>query len=195
MRFTIPLVLAVAAVASSAAVPEPNAMAGEISVAVSDGKSVEIVDASVEVSLDKRQNQSPTAEVVSGKSGDAGLAIGKIFNALLQKLVPLKDWTPTREAFTQQTTALMWQNNPNPGKWPAVVCYNKGWRVKNAGAISDVVDVNLKMGALHTDYDCMYIGRNNQFYTDGDGGYINLCYRYNSAICSYDGRTGDLTCN
>lgn len=35
MRFTIPLVLAVAAVASSAAVPEPNAMAGEISVAVS----------------------------------------------------------------------------------------------------------------------------------------------------------------
>lgn len=68
----------------------------------------------------------------------------------------------------------MWQNNPNPGKWPAVVCYNKGWRVKNAGAISDVVDVNLKMGALHTDYDCMYIGRNNQFYTDGDGGYINV---------------------
>lgn len=35
MRFSIPLILAVAAVASAAAVPEPNAMAGEFSVAVS----------------------------------------------------------------------------------------------------------------------------------------------------------------
>lgn len=138
-----------------------------------DGVSVEVVDidASAEVSLEKR---GATAETVGGKAGDAGLAIGKIFNALLQKLVPLKDWTPAREAFTKETTALMWANNPNPSKWVAVACYNKGWRVKNYGAISDVQDVNLKLGALHTDYDCMYIGRNNQFYTDGEGGYINV---------------------
>ncbi|GME33340.1 hypothetical protein GTA08_BOTSDO07499 [Neofusicoccum parvum] len=192
MRFTIPLALAFAAAASAAAVPEPNAMAGEVT--VSDGVSVEVVDidASAEVSLEKR---GATAETVGGKAGDAGLAIGKIFNALLQKLVPLKDWTPAREAFTKETTALMWANNPNPSKWVAVACYNKGWRVKNYGAISDVQDVNLKLGALHTDYDCMYIGRNNQFYTDGEGGYINLCYRYNGNICSFDGKTGDLTCN
>lgn len=55
----------------------------------------------VDVALAKRQNQSLTAEVVSGQSSDAGLAIGKNFNALLEKVVPLKDWNPAGETFIQ----------------------------------------------------------------------------------------------
>lgn len=94
---------------------------------------------------------------------------------MLNKLFPLKDWTPARETFTKETTALMYRNNPDPGRWPAVACYNKAWSVKNRGAISDVVSMRLNLGAFHTDYDCMYVGHNNQFYTESEGGYINVC--------------------
>jgi hypothetical protein len=125
----------------------------------------------------------------------------------------VKDWTPARETFTKQTTALMYQKNPDPRRWPAVACYNKGWRVKDYGAISDVVSMRLNLGAFHTNYDCMYVGHNNQFYTDSEGGYINvsfssstipsgsnltvlqLAYAYDARYCSFDGSTGDLSCS
>jgi hypothetical protein len=69
----------------------------------------------------------------------------------------------------------MYRNNPEPSRWPAVACYNKAWSVKNRGAISDVVSMRLNLGAFHTDYDCMYVGHNNQLYTEAEGGYINVC--------------------
>jgi hypothetical protein len=95
---------------------------------------------------------------------------------LLNRLFPLKDWNPAREAFTKQTTALMYQNNPDRRRWPAVACYNKGWSVKDRSRISDVVSMRLNLGAFHTNYDCMYVGHNNQFYTESDGGYINVSF-------------------
>jgi hypothetical protein len=127
------------------------------------------------VSPDKRQAKTPTVEFVGDKtSGAAGLALGRILNQLLTKLFPLVDWNPARETFTKQTTSLMWQNNPDPARWVGVACYNKGWDVDDRSAISDVVNVNLKLGALHTNYDCMYIGHNNAFHTQSDGGYQNV---------------------
>lgn len=122
---------------------------------------------------ERQQIPSANAQVIGDHSGAAGQAVGRIFNQILNKLFPLKDWTPARETFTKETTALMWRNNPNPSRWVAVACYNKGWRTKN-GERSDVVSMRLKLGAFNTDYDCMYIGHNNQFYTDGEGGYINV---------------------
>jgi len=119
-------------------------------------------------------NPSANAQVIGDHSGDAGQAAGRFINALLNKLVSLSDWTPARETFTKQTTSLMWQNNPDPSRWVGAACYNKGWHVKDPSAISDVVSMKLSLGALNTNYDCMYIGHNNQFYTDSDGGYINV---------------------
>ncbi|RMZ68823.1 hypothetical protein GMOD_00002686 [Pyrenophora seminiperda CCB06] len=162
MRFTLPVILLAATVANAVAIPTPSTAALQ------------------PLDLQPRE-PGASAQVILDHSGDAGLAVGRIINSLLNKLFPIKDWNPARETFTKETTALMWQNNPNRNRWVAVACYNKGWSVKDRGAISDVVSVELKLGALHTDYDCVYIGRGNQFYTEGDGG--------------YDGRTGDLTCN
>lgn len=71
----------------------------------------------------------------------------------------------------------MWSANPDRRRWVAVACYNKGWDVKDRRQISDVVSMELRLGAFHTNYDCMYIGRNNQFYTFSDGGYINVSWR------------------
>ncbi|KAL0564153.1 hypothetical protein V5O48_017899 [Marasmius crinis-equi] len=98
---------------------------------------------------------------------ETGAVFGEILADLLKVLFPLKDWTPAREQFTP-TTELRWNRNPNPGKYPAVACYSKGWRVKNPSGISAVQSMELSLGALKLDYDCMYVGRNNQ---DGDGGY------------------------
>lgn len=125
-------------------------------------------------SLQKRQTPSPNVQVIGDKAGAAGVAVGRVLNAILNKLFPLKDWNPARETFTKETTSLMYNNNPDRNRWVAAACYNKAWAVKDYGAISDVVSMKLKLGAFHTDYDCMYIGRHNQFWTESDNGYINV---------------------
>ncbi|EMD59161.1 hypothetical protein COCSADRAFT_30641 [Bipolaris sorokiniana ND90Pr] len=193
MRFTVPLIVMAAALTNAAAIPEANTLSPVV--ITSDGITSEVLDLSASADLDKRQTPSANAQVIGDHSGSAGQAVGRILNAILNKLFPLKDWNPARETFTRQTTALMYQNNPDRNRWVATVCYNKGWDVKDRRAISDVVSMKLSLGAFHTDYDCMYIGRHNQFYTQSDGGYINLAFQYDSRFCSYDGRTADLTCN
>lgn len=79
----------------------------------------------------------------------------------------------------------------------------------------------IKLLTLPNSYDCMYVSGNNQFYTHGDGGYINvscifmlelsslyrvattltlaaslekLAYVYDNTRCAFDRATGDLTC-
>ncbi|KAL0570187.1 hypothetical protein V5O48_011777 [Marasmius crinis-equi] len=142
--------------------------------------------------LAKRASAKPTR----AGGGIAGTIIAQILPELLETLVPIKKWGSAREHFTQKTTSLMFDNNPNPAGYPAVACYSKGWRVKDPAGISDVQNVKLRLGIiLHTDYDCMYIGHNNQFYKEGDGGYINLCYTYDPTYCSFDISTGSLTCD
>lgn len=86
----------------------------------------------------------------------------------------------------------MWAKNPNPAAYPGVACYNMGYKLKNDN-VEGKINAKLTSGVLNTDYDCMYVGKGNAFYTQGDGGYINLSYRYSSG-CSYDGSTGDLSC-
>lgn len=190
MRFTVPLIVMAAALTNAAAIPEANTLSPVVLTSVrpphpfqkpplpnhaqQDGVTSEVLDLSAD--LDKRQTPSANAQVIGDKSGSAGQAVGRVLNAILNKLFPLKDWNPARETFTKETTALMYQNNPDRNRWVATVCYNKGWDVKDRGAISDVVSMKLSLGAFHTDYDCMYIGRHNQFYTQSDGGYINVSF-------------------
>ncbi|KAH7085874.1 hypothetical protein BKA63DRAFT_28336 [Paraphoma chrysanthemicola] len=105
----------------------------------------------------------------------------------------LGKWTEVREGFTKATVRAMWQRNPSYSRYPAAICYNKGYHFQN-GKWSGRVKAKLSLGTLNTDYDCMYMEGGNQFYTHSDGGYINLAYNYNGARCSHDRRTGDLTC-
>ncbi|KAH6714985.1 hypothetical protein BKA61DRAFT_631861 [Leptodontidium sp. MPI-SDFR-AT-0119] len=105
----------------------------------------------------------------------------------------LGKWTEVREAFTKATVADMWSRNPDRNKWHAAICYNKGYRVQNPNGIDGKLSAKVSSGLLNTDYDCMYMNAPNQFYTDGDGGYINLAYQYDSH-CTFDKKSGDLTC-
>jgi len=116
------------------------------------------------------RNATATVQVVGNHAGTAGQTVSRNIEVLLKKLHKVKDWTVARQTFTKETTALMWQKNPDSSRWVGAVCYNKGWHVKDTKAISDVVSIKLSFGHLHSDYNCLYIGHNNEFYTDGLGG-------------------------
>ncbi|KAJ8079451.1 hypothetical protein PM082_013789 [Marasmius tenuissimus] len=180
MRFSAPHLLAFAMVAGPSVAATPiNTLNATDQVpsghlAMIDGIEVKIIgDLNVDIGHEKRGAGASLARL-NRANGDAGVAIGQALGELLAKLVPIRKWDEARETFTKSTTAAMWARNPNRSKWVAAICYNKGWRAQNPGGISDVQSMELKLGVLHTDYDCMYMGRNNQFYTDSDGGYINL---------------------
>ncbi|PSK42062.1 hypothetical protein B9Z65_3976 [Elsinoe australis] len=106
----------------------------------------------------------------------------------------LKDWKRVREEFTKKTALEMWNKNPDYRKYPAVACYNKGYRLQNPAKIAGKVSAKVELGMLNTDYDCMYMEGGNAFWTNSEGGYINLAYRYNAQRCSFDQKSGDLTC-
>ncbi|KAH9432923.1 hypothetical protein MCOR02_007596 [Pyricularia oryzae] len=106
----------------------------------------------------------------------------------------LRNWTAAREAFTQATVREMWYSNPDPAKYPAVVCYNKGYHLERPEGIAGWTKVELKTGFLHTDYDCMYMEGNNNFYTWSDGGFINYAFGIDRNRCEFDRSTGDILC-
>ncbi|XP_014562316.1 hypothetical protein COCVIDRAFT_84064, partial [Bipolaris victoriae FI3] len=121
-------------------------------------------------------------------------SIAGAMSGLLDKLFPINNWNSARETFTQATVDAMWARNPDRNRWVAAACYNMKWDVANRGRISDVASVKLSMGALNTDYDCFYIGRQNSLWTRGDGGYINLAVVSDNRFCTFDSRTADLDC-
>ncbi|KAH6696899.1 hypothetical protein F5X68DRAFT_257211 [Plectosphaerella plurivora] len=135
--------------------------------------------------------------VVGAIAGTAALAnVAKIAIEIGGDFIKdLGNWNEAREAFTKKTVEEMWRRNPDRRKFPATVCYNKGYRLRNGNGFDGRVSVKFELGLLSTDYDCMYIMGNNQFFTDSDGGFINLAYQYDTSRCTYDSGTGDLTCN
>ncbi|KAH7555688.1 hypothetical protein J3E72DRAFT_270955 [Bipolaris maydis] len=150
------------------------------------------IDADADTHLEKRGAGARLNGAADGIG--AGASIAEAMSGLLQKLFPINNWTSARETFTKATVDAMWARNPDRRRWVAAACYNMNWDVANRGGISDVASVKLSMGALNTDYDCFYIGRNNALWTRGDGGYINLAIVSDSNFCTFDGRTADLTC-
>ncbi|EUC38068.1 hypothetical protein COCCADRAFT_83817 [Bipolaris zeicola 26-R-13] len=142
-----------------------------------------------------RVSKRAIASIIAGSVASvAGEQLTLALAGIVKKMLPLTEWEPAREAFTQEATMSLWNNNPDPAKWVAAVCYNQAWDVSNKSGISDVVSMKFSLGALNTDYDCMYIGKGTQFYTQGDGGFINLRYQYDDKACKYDPITGDLSC-
>ncbi|OHX00157.1 x-pro dipeptidyl-peptidase (s15 family) protein [Colletotrichum incanum] len=88
--------------------------------------------------------------------------------AAISQLKSLTNWNEGRERFTQFTTEIMLKQNPNPNEAVAAICYNQG-------------------------YDCFYMGRNNDFWSQGDGGTINLYTRWYRGACRFDDQS-DLHC-
>ncbi|TDZ67830.1 hypothetical protein CTRI78_v002694 [Colletotrichum trifolii] len=214
MRFSaIRMLLASALAVNGAAVPNPTevdvsaapinpeAVAIEVETVTFAGSKPagELVAGAVDETEDETsalaERQIGAAAIISALGGGVmAVATGVAVNIVTDILEAVIDWTLARETFTQETTSQMWNRNPNPGKYHAAICYNKGYRVKDPQGIDGLAKVTLRLNVLHTNYDCMYMNGPNQFWTDSEGGYINLSYTYDRNHCSFDGKTGDLTC-
>jgi hypothetical protein len=61
----------------------------------------------------------------------------------------------------------------------AAVCYNMGYRITKPNQVRELSSVRFKSGVLNTDYDCFLMaGPDNAFYSEGDGGYINVSHHH-----------------
>ncbi|KAH7385951.1 hypothetical protein BKA66DRAFT_569269 [Pyrenochaeta sp. MPI-SDFR-AT-0127] len=185
---------------ATADIPGPNVVSIDKSENLHENLKVEphneVVARSKNNAISKIQKRG-AALIVIGIAGTSFLiGLTKIACEIgVETVKNLGDWTEVREEFTKATVVKMWDENKDYNKYPAVACYNKGYSLQYPNRIDGKVSAKLELGQLNTDYDCMFIEAPNQFYTHGDGGYINLAYRYNSNRCSYDSKTGDLTCH
>ena len=55
-----------------------------------------------------------------------------------------------RETFTKKTTAEMWGRNPDRNKYPAAICYNKAYHIRDPKGTEGKVSAKLELGQLFT---------------------------------------------
>ncbi|CRK24844.1 hypothetical protein BN1723_014754 [Verticillium longisporum] len=175
-----------------AAVPSPD-QAPSLTTATLSDRQADGSRAVIERDITKRE---PVTVLILTTVGTAAITavVTEAVTAAAAFIGDVISFDKGREAFTQQTTDAMMNKNPDPSRFVAAACYNKGYSVANPENIDGLNSVEFSSGILHTDYDCMYLAAPNQFYTHGDGGFINLSYTYTDR-CSFDEATGDLTCN
>ncbi|KAH6693595.1 hypothetical protein F5X68DRAFT_187403 [Plectosphaerella plurivora] len=197
------------------AVPAPNPQAANTDIVAS--QSVTLTGKKVDGTFVKEPAPStPDSQalqkrgaiiVVAGIAGTAALA--KVAQIAIEigadTIKNLGEWNEAREAFTKATTQAMWDRNPDYAKFPAVACYNKGYRLANPANVDAVASVKFDLGLLNTEYVIFTteasivrvadMGLATTFFTDSEGGYINLSYTYNPERCSFDQKTGDLSCS
>ncbi|CAI7612917.1 unnamed protein product [Penicillium glandicola] len=143
--------------------------------------------AKLDPSLTKRLNTESANNVAWGQ---AVYAAGE---AAVKQVNQLKDWNKAREQFTQLTTQIMIDRNPDPNTAVAAICYNMGYNVQNSDGIYGLRSQEISIWPASTDYDCFYMGKNNAFWSEGDGGSINLYTRAYTGACRFDDKS-DLYC-
>ncbi|KAH9203886.1 hypothetical protein DL95DRAFT_320562 [Leptodontidium sp. 2 PMI_412] len=207
MRFSVAALFFCSALANAAALPAPAPQAPNANIPPSQSSSFsgkkgsdgKLIAEPAPEGQDTQalQRRAGPIVVVAGIAATAGAVIlTKIAIEIgAETIANLGKWNEAREEFTKTTTQEMWNRNPDYTKFPAAACYNKGYRLSDPAGIDGLRSAKLELGLLSTDYDCMYIAGPNQFFTDSEGGFINLSYTYNPDRCSFDDNTGDLTCS
>jgi hypothetical protein len=124
-------------------------------------------------SLDKREPVIASILLAAGTAAVSAV-VTEAVSATVKLIGDISNFDDAREAFTQQTTDAMMANNPDPSRFQAAACYNQGFSVADPANIDGQNSVKFSLGLLNTDYECMYIAAPNQFFTEGDGGFINV---------------------
>lgn len=127
--------------------------------------------------LTKREPVIATILVAAGTAAISAV-VTEAVSATAKLIGDISNFDSAREAFTQQTTDAMMARNPDPARFQAAACYNKGFSVADPANIDGQNSVKFSLGLLNTDYECMYIAAPNQFFTEGDGGFINVSVDY-----------------
>jgi hypothetical protein len=143
-----------------------------------------------ENSLSKREPVLATILVAAGTAAVSAV-VSEAVSATAKFIGDVQNFDSAREAFTQQTTKEMMARNPDPARFQAAACYNQGFSVADPANIDGQNSVEFKLGLLNTDYECMYIAAPNQFFTEGDGGFINVSSSYTRKVVRTS--TNDIT--
>ncbi|KAK7959294.1 uncharacterized protein PG986_004148 [Apiospora aurea] len=144
------------------------------------------------------EERQVTAAVVTilGIVGSAALEqlTTKAVDSAIDLVKDISEWNKAREEFTKATVKGMMDANPDPTNFVAAACYNMSYKLETPANVDSTASLEFKLGALKTNFDCMYIKAPNNFYTEGDNGYVNLAYDYFTSRCTFDQSSGDLTC-
>jgi hypothetical protein len=124
-------------------------------------------------SLTKREPVLATILVAAGTAAVSAV-VTEAVTATAKLIGDIANFDSARETFTKETTKAMMANNPDPARFQAAACYNQGFSVADPANIDGQNSVEFSLGLLNTDYECMYIAAPNQFFTEGDGGFINV---------------------
>jgi hypothetical protein len=149
--------------------------------AVVNGAAVPINNSLTSITLDARdQTREPVLAAILVAAGTAAVSavVSEAVTATAKLIGDISNFDSAREAFTKETTKAMMAKNPNPARFQAAACYNKAFSVANPANIDGQNSVKFSLGLLNTDYECMYIAAPNQFFTEGDGGFINVSLIY-----------------
>ncbi|CAG8174143.1 unnamed protein product [Penicillium nalgiovense] len=181
----------------AAAAPAPDGLDGSAAVVADDFKpdwdtfesdfKLALEESKADASLAKRLNTHSAGNVAFGQ------AIYAAGSAAVNQVKGLKNWNKAREQFTQLVTQGMMDHNPDPETAVAAICYNKGYGIQNPEGIYGLHSEKLSVWPASTDYDCFYMGKNNAFWSYGDGGTANLFTRWQHGACRFDGKS-DLYC-
>lgn len=128
-------------------------------------------------SLSKREPVT-TAILVAAGTAAVSAVVTQAIDAATKFIGDVSNFDSAREAFTKQTTKEMMAKNPDPARFQAAACYNQAFSVADPANIDGQNSVEFKLGLLNTDYECMYIAAPNQFFTEGEGGFINVSLNY-----------------
>lgn len=128
-------------------------------------------------SLIKREPVIASILVAAGTAAVSAV-VTEAVNAAVKLIGDISNFDSAREAFTQQTTEAMIAKNPDPAKFQAAACYNKAFSVADPAKIDGQNSVKFSLGLLNTDYECLYIAAPNQFFTESDGGFINVSLKF-----------------
>ncbi|KAK2051096.1 hypothetical protein LY76DRAFT_475947, partial [Colletotrichum caudatum] len=136
--------------------------------------------------------QAEVAALIVG--GVLILAMAAAFQVALKSLDGITDFSKARKTFTTTQTEEMWKRNPDYNKFPAAACYSLGYRLANPAGFSDLGQIKVSTPFNSETYDCMFVQGPNQFFTDSDGGSLNLGVTFDPKRCTFDKATADLTC-
>ncbi|QSZ34513.1 hypothetical protein DSL72_006107 [Monilinia vaccinii-corymbosi] len=99
-----------------------------------------------------------------------------------------------RAAFAKKTTEGMFYGNTEKWGFPASICYNKRFDMRNHDNHIAKREVTVRRFLfLSTTYMCMIIGRGNSFYTWNEGDNVNLSYHFDAKVCHVD-KEDDIHC-
>ncbi|KAK6207857.1 hypothetical protein QIS74_12938 [Colletotrichum tabaci] len=134
------------------------------------------IEADFKEQLAKTKNNQALSKRINTHSA-TNVGLGQIIyaagSAAYNHVKSISNWNEAREQFTQLTTQIMIDHNPYPSVAVAAICYNKGYDVRDRRGIYGLTSQELAIWPLKTDYDCFYMGKNNAFWSQGDGGTIN----------------------